>query len=135
MRPGGSTTTEPVAAATQAVVASENSRRATSVNLMLKKFAACEGRVAPPRASPSWGVVELLSSIQLRSESPSDTIFYALDGFPGTRVDDPGTVEYAGPIQLLHSGHVTLRALTVSPSGKRSGVVQLQYFVVLPSSH
>jgi len=121
------------ALAATAVVAAVDEGSSKRVQPSLERFIATEERVAPPRATPSWGVVPLLSTIQLRSETRGATILYSTSGFPGSGASAPDTSEYVMPIVMLRSGRVTLRCCTVNDAGDRSGVVELHYFVVLPS--
>jgi hypothetical protein len=42
-------------------------------------------------------------------------------------------LEYTAPIVLTETGRVTLRMVAENADRRRSGVVELHYFVVLPS--
>jgi hypothetical protein len=110
-------------------------READEACRALQAFEAKQGRVKAPRASPSWGVVELLQPIKLSTPGGSGItrILYSLTGYPGKSSDVPGTLEYTAPIVLTETGRVTLRMVAENADRRRSGVVELHYFVVLPS--
>lgn len=107
-------------------------RECTQSQRALQAFENRSRRVPIPRAQPSWGVLEVLQEVKLTCADPTAKILYALAGYPGNE-DDEGTATYGSPIVLTETGRATLRMVSVSRDGRRSGVVELHYTVVLPS--
>jgi hypothetical protein len=97
----------------------------------LASFEAKKRIVKPPRANPSWGVVEVLKAISIITPPGVSKVLYSMSGFP-TEEAAPGTEVYTQPILLTKPGRLTLRMVSVGLDGHRSGTVELHYFVVLP---
>ena len=106
----------------------------------LTRFGGLTGKVHAPLFSPSWGVVALLSRLELSSTgmgghnttaSGPPQIYFSLDGYP--MPGERGTQLYSAPITFDKLGNVTVRAIAVV-GAHRSGVVESHFTVMHPSS-